>query len=87
MSMTQAYITLETLEREMDLKNLTPDVDMTLRRITIPEINRPALQLTGFFNHFENERVQIIGASFTFIHRMISAVNADVLFSEEKVAT
>ena len=59
--MTQAYITLETLEREMDLKNLTPDVDMTLRRITIPEINRPALQLTGFFNHFENERVQIIG--------------------------
>ena len=59
--MTQAFITLETLEREMDLKNLTPDVDMTLRRITIPEINRPALQLTGFFNHFENERVQIIG--------------------------
>ena len=55
------FITLETLEREMDLKNLTPDVDMTLRRITIPEINRPALQLTGFFEHFSNERVQIIG--------------------------
>ena len=55
------FITLKTLEREMDLKNLTPDVDMTLRRITIPEINRPALQLTGFFEHFSNERVQIIG--------------------------
>ncbi len=59
--MTGGYITLETLEREMDLKNLTPDVDMTLRRITIPEINRPALQLTGFYEHFSNERVQIIG--------------------------
>lgn len=59
--MQGTYIKLETLEREMDLKNLTPDVDMTLRRITIPEINRPALQLTGFFEHFSNERVQIIG--------------------------
>ena len=59
--MQGSNITLETLEREMDLKNLTPDVDMTLRRITIPEINRPALQLTGFFEHFSNERVQIIG--------------------------
>ena len=59
--MTGSYVSLETLEREMDLKNMTPDVDMTLRRITIPEINRPALQLTGFFQHFSNERVQIIG--------------------------
>ena len=59
--MTGSFISLETLEREMDLKNLTPDVDMTLRHISIPEINRPALQLTGFFEHFENERVQIIG--------------------------
>ncbi len=59
--MLGTHIALETLEREMDLKNLTPDVDMTLRRITIPEINRPALQLTGFFEHFSNERVQIIG--------------------------
>ena len=59
--MQGSYIALETLEQEMDLKNLTPDVDMTLRRITIPEINRPALQLTGFYEHFSNERVQIIG--------------------------
>ena len=59
--MAEPYITLETLEMEMDLKNLTPDVDLTKRRITIPEINRPALQLTGFFEHFSNERVQIIG--------------------------
>ena len=59
--MAEPYITLETLEMEMDLKNLTPDVDLTKRRIMIPEINRPALQLTGFYEHFSNERVQIIG--------------------------
>ena len=62
------FITLETLEQEMDLRNLTPDVDMNLRKITIPEINRPALQLTGYFDHFDKERVQIIGnVEFSFL--------------------
>ena len=31
------------------------------RSIDVPDINRPALQLTGFFEHFESNRVQIIG--------------------------
>lgn len=26
-----------------------------------PDVNRPALQLTGFFDHFDQDRVQIIG--------------------------
>ena len=66
--MSDTYITLETLEREMDLKNLTPDVDMTLHRITLREINRPALQLAGYFEHFDNERVQIIGfVEYTYL--------------------
>ena len=30
-------------------------------KIIIPEVNRPALQLAGFFEHFDKERVQIIG--------------------------
>ena len=59
--MTNKYITLETLQREMDLKNLTPDIRMDVNKITVPEINRPALQLTGYYEHFANERVQIIG--------------------------
>ena len=27
----------------------------------IADVNRPALQLTGFFEHFDEERVQMIG--------------------------
>ena len=66
--MTKESISLETLESEMNLLNLTPDIDMTLRQITIPEINRPALQLTGFFDHFDHERVQIIGyVEYTYL--------------------
>ena len=46
---------------KMNLKNLTSDIDMTERYITIPDVNRPALQLAGYFDYFDCERVQIIG--------------------------
>ena len=54
-------VKLTKLVQEMNLKNLTPEVDMEHVRITLPDINRPALQLTGYFEHFASERVQIIG--------------------------
>lgn len=54
-------VALSKVVEKMNLKNLTPDVDMTQREIKIPEFNRPSLQLTGFFDHFASERVQIIG--------------------------
>lgn len=54
-------VKLTQMVEEMNLKNLTPNVDMEKIRITLPDINRPALQLTGYFEHFASERVQIIG--------------------------
>ena len=52
-------VKLKTLVEKMNLKNLTPDVDLSEKEVEIPDINRPALQLTGFFEHFDSERVQI----------------------------
>ena len=46
---------------KMQLTNLTPDVDTSGIWLHIPEVNRPALQLTGFYNQFDNDRIQIIG--------------------------
>ena len=54
-------VKLSKVIEKMKLKNLTPDIDVNGIRITQPDINRPALQLTGFFDHFDKERVQIIG--------------------------
>ncbi|MGN0362465.1 MAG: HPr(Ser) kinase/phosphatase [Bilifractor sp.] len=69
--MATKYITLEKLEKEMDLKSLTPEIDLAERKISVPEINRPALQLTGYFEHFANERVQIIGVvELSYLNRM-----------------
>ena len=45
----------------MDLECLTPDVDISKIKITQSDINRPALQLAGFFDYFDHHRVQIIG--------------------------
>ena len=39
----------------------TPEIDAEKVLINTPEVNRPALQLAGFFEHFDKERVQIIG--------------------------
>ena len=45
----------------MNLKNHTPDIDTDKIMISDPDINRPALQLAGFFEHFDTTRVQICG--------------------------
>ena len=50
----------EIIEKEK-LENLTPEIDTTKIKITQPDINRPALQLAGYFEHFEATRLQIIG--------------------------
>ena len=64
-------IKLKEIVEKMDLKNLTPEVDMTEREVNVPDINRPALQLTGYFDHFDSERVQIIGfVEYTYLQTL-----------------
>ncbi len=54
-------VTLQELIDKMQLRNMTPEIDAEKVVLTHPDVNRPALQLAGFFDHFDNERVQIIG--------------------------
>lgn len=46
---------------KMNLKVINPEVALEKIDVTTSEINRPALQLTGFFDHFETTRPQLIG--------------------------
>lgn len=53
------------------LKNLTPDIDVDKVQIYQPDINRPALQLAGFFDHFDYDRVQLIGyVEYTYLESL-----------------
>ncbi len=54
-------VTLTEVIEKMELKNLLPDIDTDSIKITTPAVNRMALQLVGFFEHFDAERIQIIG--------------------------
>ena len=54
-------VTIKELITELNLKNYTPEIDTESIIINHPEINRPALQLAGFFDHFDSERVQVLG--------------------------
>ena len=44
-----------------NLENILPEINLDGRVINRKEVNRPALQLTGFYERFDNDRVQIIG--------------------------
>ncbi|MDE7299971.1 MAG: HPr(Ser) kinase/phosphatase [Lachnospiraceae bacterium] len=62
---------LKKVVEKMNLENCTPEIDISGIRITQPEINRPALQLTGFFDYFDSDRVQIIGnVEYAFMQKM-----------------
>ena len=47
-------VQLTKLAQELNLTNLTPDIDLTEIYVKTAEINRPALQLTGYLEHFAN---------------------------------
>ena len=54
-------VELNKLIEKMNLENCTPDLDTKTIKISQPDVNRPALQLAGFFDYFDSDRVQIIG--------------------------
>jgi HPr kinase/phosphorylase len=54
-------VELVQLIEKLNLENCTPDIDIKHIKISQPDVNRPALQLAGFFDHFDSERVQVIG--------------------------
>ncbi len=58
---SETQIPLKKFTDEFELENLTHDIDIEERMLKQKFVNRPALQLTGFFDHFDNTRIQIIG--------------------------
>lgn len=56
-----ASVSLTRIIDKMKLENLTPEIDVKSIRVTQPDINRPALQMAGYFEHFDATRLQVIG--------------------------
>ena len=54
-------VSLARIVEKMKLEPLTPEIEIKGIKIKQPDINRPALQIAGFFEHYEATRLQIIG--------------------------
>ncbi len=59
--MSKNGVSVSKLVERLDLKVYTDDIDLKKRKIQSADINRPALQLAGYFQHFESSRVQVVG--------------------------
>ena len=69
--MNSSSVSVAKIAELLDLKNFTDEIDLKKRKITTTDINRPALQLTGYFEHFEESRVEIIGnVEYAYIQQM-----------------
>ncbi|MBO4290469.1 MAG: HPr(Ser) kinase/phosphatase [Lachnospiraceae bacterium] len=56
-----ASVSITRVIEKMKLENVTPDIDIRKIKVTQPDINRPALQMAGYFEHFDANRLQVIG--------------------------
>ena len=54
-------VPLKTLVQELDLQVENKSTDFESIRLTIEDVARPGMQLTGYFEHFEPSRLQVMG--------------------------
>ena len=71
-------VKLKTIVEAHDLHPLHLSKDYESALLTTADINRPAMQLTGFYNYFDPKRLQIMGR--------VESTYLDTLTSEERRA-
>lgn len=63
-------VALTHLVDKLKLENCTPNVPIEDVKVTQSDVNRPALQLAGFFDYFDSNRIQIIGqVEYTYMEQ------------------
>ncbi len=75
---TNYTVKLKTIVEEHGLTPLHTSRDYETAVVTTADINRPAMQLTGFYNYFDPKRIQIIGR--------VESTYLDTLSREERLA-
>ncbi len=64
-------VPIEEIVTEFNLENVTPEVSLKDRLLSSSEINRPALQLAGFYDYFDSHRFQIVGkVEYAYLEKM-----------------
>ncbi len=78
-------VALTTIVKEFDLQVEYASTDFDSIRLTVPDVARPGMQLTGYFDHYDPMRIQVLGnVEISYLSRLNSrerAVILDRLFS------
>ena len=74
---TKYTVPLKTIVEEMNLRSLHLSKDYETAVLTMADVNRPAMQLTGFYNYFDPRRMQVIGR--------VESTYLDTLTHEERL--
>ena len=72
-------VKLKTIVEEQGLRPLVLASNYESALVTTADVNRPAMQLTGFYNYFDPRRIQIIGR--------VESTYLDTLSIEERLKT
>ena len=73
-------VTLKEIIDEFSLETIHLPMDASKLLVIETEINRPGLQLSGFYEYFNNERIQIVGkAEFAYLATMEETVRKEHL--------
>lgn len=59
--MSEYSIALSSIVKDLGLSVLHASRDFDIARISTADVNRPALQLAGFYDYFDPKRLQLIG--------------------------
>ena len=54
-------VSLASIVKEFDLQVVHASSDFNSIRITVEDISRPGIQLSGYFDHFDPVRLQVMG--------------------------
>ena len=74
-------VKLTKLMERLGLVNVTTELDISERIITSPNVNRPALQLAGFFENFDKNRIQLIGnVEYSYMYDKMTSEERHVCF-------
>ena len=63
-------VSLERIIKEFSLELLYTPEETDKLCVSTPEINRPGLEMAGYFEYFDAKRIQVIGKSeYSFLER------------------
>ena len=76
------YVPLSDIVNDLDLSEVYVSENYKDINITTVEINRPGLELTGYFEFFDNKRIQVLGnTEFSYLGRFGSEAQRMVIDS------